>query len=162
MDLEKLYQTYFRIRKNSITPRQLLKIIIYANMNHTYSSRKIEKLCKRDINFMYLLGGSSAPDHSTIARFRSLHFAPISENIMAQFTNYLGKINEISKESLFIDGKKIEYVANKYTFVWKKAVTKNMDKMMKQISEFILKCEEEFGIKIIYQNKIRKYHLKNY
>lgn len=158
MDLEKLYQTYFRIKKNSITPRQLLKIIIYANMNDTYSSRKIEKLCKRDINFKYLLGGSSASDHSTIARFRSLHFEPISENIMAQFTNYLGKINEISKDSLFIDGTKIESVANKYTFVWKNAVTKNMNKMMKQISEFISKYEEEFGIKIIYQNKIKKYH----
>ena len=86
MNLEKLYQTYSRIRGNSATPRQLLKIIIYANMNNIYSSRKIETSCKRDINFMYLLGGASAPDHSTIARFRSIYFAPVCESLMAQFT----------------------------------------------------------------------------
>lgn len=33
LNLEKLYQTYSRIRGNTITPRQLLKIMIYANMN---------------------------------------------------------------------------------------------------------------------------------
>ncbi|HBF3953701.1 TPA: transposase, partial [Clostridioides difficile] len=59
MNLEKLYKTYSRIRGNGVTPRQLLKIIIYANMNCIYSSRKIEQACKRDINFMYLLGGAS-------------------------------------------------------------------------------------------------------
>ncbi len=58
MNLEKLYKTYSRIRGNRVTPRQLLKIIIYANMNCIYSSRKIEQACKRDINFMYLLGGA--------------------------------------------------------------------------------------------------------
>lgn len=29
-NLEKLYKTYSRIRENSITPRQMLKITIYA------------------------------------------------------------------------------------------------------------------------------------
>ena len=62
MNLEKLYQIYSRIRGNSVTPRQLLKIVIYANMNN--------------------------------------------------------------------------------------------------ISSFILKCENDFGIKVIYKNKIKKYHLK--
>ncbi|WP_344742617.1 transposase, partial [Asaccharospora irregularis] len=77
MNLEKLYQTYSRIRENQITPRKMLKIILYANMNRIYSSIDIEKACKRDVNFMFLLGGASAPDHSTIARFRSIHFAPV-------------------------------------------------------------------------------------
>ena len=99
MNLEELYQTYSRIRGNSVTPRQLLKIVIYANMNKIYSSRKIETSCKRDINFMYLLGVAFAPYHSTIARFRSLHFAPVCESLMAQFTNFLGDKNEISKEN---------------------------------------------------------------
>ena len=160
MNLEKLYQTYSRIRKNSITPKQLLKIVIYANMNNIYSSRKIELSCKRDINFMYLLGGASAPDHSTIARFRSLHFAPVCESLMAQFTNFLGDKNEISKENLFIDGTKIESSAGRYTFVWKKTTNKNLNKLLKNISSFVLKCENDFGIKVIYQNKIKMYHLK--
>ena len=47
MDLSELYKTYGRIRKNQATPRQMLKLIIYAVMNRIYSSRDIQKACKR-------------------------------------------------------------------------------------------------------------------
>ena len=33
MDLSELYKTYSRIRKNQATPRQMLKLVIYAVMN---------------------------------------------------------------------------------------------------------------------------------
>ena len=33
MDLTELYKTYDRVRKNQASPRQLLKIMIYAAMN---------------------------------------------------------------------------------------------------------------------------------
>lgn len=160
MNLEKLYQTYSRIRENTITSRQMLKIVVYGYMNGLYSSRKIENACKRDVNFMYLLGGASAPDHSTIARFRSIHFAPVSEELLAQLANMLADKNEISKETIFIDGTKIEASANRYTFVWKKTVAKNMQKLINKIPNFVLKCEQDFGIKLIYKNKIKMHHLK--
>ncbi|EQE18669.1 putative iSCpe5, transposase [Clostridioides difficile P11] len=47
MNLEKLYKTYARIRGNRVTPRQLLKIIIYTNINCIYSSREIESYANR-------------------------------------------------------------------------------------------------------------------
>ncbi|AXB62240.1 transposase (5' fragment) [Clostridioides difficile] len=80
--------------------------------------------------------------------------------MIAQFTNFLGDNNEISKDTIFIDGTKIESSANRYTFVWKKAVNKNMAKMVNNISDFILKCEIDVGIKIVYEDKIKIYHLK--
>lgn len=39
-------------------------------------------------------------------------------------------INAVWFENASIDGTKIETNANKYTFVWKKVVLKNEDKMM--------------------------------
>lgn len=36
----------------------------------------------------------------------------------------LEKAGELSKETVFIDGTKLEACANKYTFVWKKSVGK--------------------------------------
>ncbi|TQW45900.1 transposase, partial [Clostridioides difficile] len=66
----------------------------------------------------------------------------------------------IPKDAIFIDGTKIESSANRYTFVWKKTINKNMVRVMNDISNFILKCEIDFGIKIIYRNKIKIYHLK--
>ncbi|MFT5875864.1 MAG: transposase [Clostridium sp.] len=54
-------------------------MLVYAYMNDIYSSRKIEKACKRDINFMWLLQGRKAPDHATIAT-RNFHYIPISSS----------------------------------------------------------------------------------
>lgn len=62
MELSDLYKTYGKIKSDQASPRQLFKIIIYAGMNHIYSSRDIETACRRDINFMYLLEGKNAPD----------------------------------------------------------------------------------------------------
>ena len=160
MDLKDLYSTYSRIRENQVSPRTLLKIMIYGYMNKLYSSRDIENACLRDINFMFLLEGASAPDHSTFARFRSLHFAPCAEKILAGMTNFLYDIGEISGESIFIDGTKIEACANKYTFVWKKAVTKNMAKLLFKIADLVQECEELYGIKLIYKDKVEIKHIK--
>ncbi len=83
MDLRELHSTYSRIEKKKASPRQMLAIAVYANMNGIRSSRKIESACKRDINFMYLLEGKPAPDHSAIARFRQLHLAPCMKTLFA-------------------------------------------------------------------------------
>ena len=125
MDLSELYKTYDRIRKNQASPRQMFKIVVYAAMNGIYSSRDIETACRRDINFMYLLEGMPVPDHAMIARFISLHLSSCSKDILSEVTTALLSLGEISGKTVFIDGTKIEANANKYTFVWKKAVTKH-------------------------------------
>ncbi|WP_055665746.1 IS1182 family transposase [Desnuesiella massiliensis] len=160
MDLEDLYSTYSRVRENQATPRQMLKIVLYSYMNHSYSSRAMETACHRDINFMYLLENSPKPDHSTFARFRSLHFAPCAERILAEMTKFLLNIGEISGDAVFIDGTKIEACANKYTFVWKKAVTKNLEKLLIKLADLVAECEELYGIKLVYQNKVKMKHVK--
>ena len=152
MDLTDLYSTYSRIRENQATPRQMLKIVLYSYMNHNYSSRLMELSCKRDVNFMYLLEGSPVPDYSTFARFRSLHFAPCAETIMAEMTNYLYTIGEILGDAIFIDGTKIEACANKYTFVWKKSVSKNLERLLSKLADFVAECEEMYGLKLVYEN----------
>ena len=48
----------------------MFKIISYAYSQNIYSSRKIEKVCKRDINFRWLFQVYKAPHHTTISRFR--------------------------------------------------------------------------------------------
>lgn len=160
MELSDLYKTYGKIKKNQASPRQLFKIIIYASMNRIYSSRDIETACHRDINFMYLLEGKPVPDHATIARFISLHFSKCSKNTLAEVSNILLEIGEISGKSVFIDGTKLESVANKYTFVWKRSVTKNCQKLFEKISDLIRECEVLYGIQIVYHDQISLHTLK--
>ena len=109
---------------------------------------------------MFLLEGCPAPDHPTFARFRRIHFAPCAKNILAQTTGMLLDVGEISGETLFIDGIKIESCANKYTFVWKKAVTKNLEKLLLKLAAFVQECEELYAIKVVYSNQVRMKHLK--
>lgn len=158
MDLTDLYSTYERI--NSLSPRILLKIVLYSYMNGDYSARSMESNCKRDINFMYLLEGAAVPDHATFARFRSIHFAPCAKRILAEMSNALFELGEISGETIFIDGTKIEACANKYTFVWKKAVTKNQEKLLAKLADLITECEELYGIKIVCGDTVKIKHVK--
>jgi hypothetical protein len=136
------------------------EILIYAHMNCIRSSRKIEQACRRDINFMFLLEGKHVLDHATTARFRSIHLFSCVKEIFAQMDSRLANLGEISLENIFIDGTKIEVFANKYKFVWKKSVTKNMQKLVDKIPVFIEQVEENFSIHVMYEKEIKMYHLK--
>ena len=160
LDLTDLYQTYSRIRENQASPKELLLVVIYGYMNGIYSSRPLELACKRDINFMFLLDGKPAPDHTTLSRFKSLHFSLIANKIMAKVTNLLYEYGEISGDAIFIDGTKIEANANRYSFVWTKTTTKNMAKRLQRAADFVAKCEELYGIKLIYHSQVKLHHLK--
>lgn len=150
MNLSELYSTYNRIRKNQASPRQMLKIMIYAAMNGIFSSRDIQTACRRDINFMYLLEGMPVPDHATIARFISLHLSACSKDILSETTSVLFALGEISGKTVFIDGTKIEANANRYTFVWKKSVTKNQAKLFDKIAVLVAECKAMYGLKIFF------------
>ena len=97
MDITSLEKTYQRIDRNLATPRQMLAILVYAGMNHIFSSRRIECACQRDINFMYLLEGKPAPDHATISRFRSKHLALCIKELFAQMDFLLEDFGVILK-----------------------------------------------------------------
>lgn len=80
-----LYQAYSAKGRNpAVDPKTMFKILTYAYSQNIYSSRKIETACKRDINFMWLLAGQKAPDHSTIARFRTGFLADACEDLFYQ------------------------------------------------------------------------------
>ena len=80
LDYTLLYQAYSAKGRNpAVDPKTMFKILTYAYAQNIYSSRKIETACRRDINFMWLLAGQKAPDHSTIARFRTGFLADACE-----------------------------------------------------------------------------------
>ena len=159
LDLRDLYSTYSRVKENQVSPRQMLKIMLYAYREHNYSSRGIEKACRRDINYMYLLEGRSAPDHATIARFRSIHFGQVADKYLAMTARYLMDLGEISGREIFIDGTKIEANANKYTFVWKKSVTKNQVKLLEKTALLVQECVESYGLREIWHGQVKEKHL---
>ena len=93
LDYTLLYKAYSSKGRNpAIDPKTMFKILTYAYSQNIYSSRNIEKACLRDINFMWLLAGQKAPDHSTIARFGQVFFwrhVKISEAVMLLNHEYM-------------------------------------------------------------------------
>lgn len=72
LDYTLLYQAYSAKGRNpAVNPKTIFKVLTYAYSQNIYSSRKIETACRPDINFIWLLAGQKAPDHSTIARFHT-------------------------------------------------------------------------------------------
>ena len=55
LDYTTLYKAYSTKGRNPVVdPKTMFKILTYAYSQNIYSSHKIERACKRDINFMWL------------------------------------------------------------------------------------------------------------
>lgn len=147
LNYEELIKAYSPKGRNPvISPKVMFKVIVYAYMNNIYSSRKIEKACSRDINFMWLLQGGKVPDHNTISRFRSKRISMVGEDLFYQLIKKLLNIKEIKLENIFIDGTKIEANANKYTFVWKKSTDKSEVKLQEKLKILVGNLKDELNI----------------
>lgn len=72
----------------------------------------------------------------------------------------LEEAGAISLQDMFIDGTKIESVANKYEFVWKKSVQKNQAKLMEKLPDFVDKAREEFSVSLAHGKEIHLHQLK--
>jgi len=160
MDYRKLHAAYSRMGRIERSPKSLFKIVIYGRMNGIYSSRKIEQACRRDVNFMYLLGREPAPDHATIARFCSERLTNVVEELFSQLIALLAQAGELSLSQVFIDGTKLEANANRYSFVWKKSTQKGEAKMQEKMKTELPKLAKQFGIRFYAGEKIRAKDLK--
>ena len=145
MDLSELYMAYSEIgRKPGVKPKIMFKVLVYAYMEKIYSTREIEKACRRDINFMWLLAGEEAPDHCAISRFRQKRLGKAIESLFYQFVKTLSEIGEVKYENVFQDGTKLEATANRYTFVWKKSVATREKKMHEKINEIAMGLNQQY------------------
>lgn len=117
---------------------KMLRIALFAFMENGYSSlRNIEKLCKTDIRYIWLLDGEKAPTYATISNHLKNY---IGNNIQALFYDINKQLFEnegVDLSTFYIDGTKIEANANKYTWVWKKSCIKNRNKVFTKITEQI-------------------------
>ena len=119
----------------------LLKVVVYAYLTNIYSGRRMASLLEENVFFMWL-SGMSRPDFRTINRFRSERLADGRfESIFQQVVELLHDEGLISLDVQYIDGTKIESVANKYTFVWKGSVEKNKAKLIAKVDGILKEAE---------------------
>ncbi|MFW5886865.1 MAG: IS1182 family transposase [Bacteroidota bacterium] len=132
IDISDILSTYAGGGTSSYHPRMLLKVIIFGYLNNLYSSRKIAKALRENVYFIWL-SGQQFPDYRTINFFRGKRLKNNIEAIFKQVVLLLQGEGIITLEEVFTDGTKIESVANRYTFVWKKSIEKYKAKLEEKI-----------------------------
>ena len=115
-------------------PRMLLKVLVYGYLTNIYSSRKLEAALKENIHMMWL-AAMNRPDHNTIARFRSERLKDALRQVFGQVVELLVEEGLVSIKNIYTDGTKIEANANKYTFVWGRAIQTSKERIAKQLDE---------------------------
>jgi len=134
LNIEPLLEAYHIRGSSSYHPQLLLKVVVYGYVTNVYSSRKLAAACKENIHFMWL-STMSYPDHNTINRFRGVRLKNALRSVFEDVVKLLAEEELLSIEEINTDGTKIEANANKYTFVWKKSIQTNKEKMQKQLAE---------------------------
>lgn len=134
IDITSLIRLYKPGGTSSYHPRMLLKVLVYAYINNIYSSRKIEEAVSQNIHYMWL-SGMSKPDHNTINRFRGKRLQETLKPIFNQVVLLLCEEGLLNIKDLYTDGTKIEANANRYTFVWGKAIKTSKERIKQQLNE---------------------------
>ena len=145
LDYTELYKAYIRTYRK-YDPAILFMLLVFAYMNRIYSSWEIEKACRNDIRFLWILQNSPAPDHATIAHFQNERLSGVMEKLFYQLVVKLSELGEVEFRNVFVDGTKIEANANRYTFVWAKAAQKNMNRLYDRIDQELPTIALKYGL----------------
>ena len=139
-------------------PRMLLKMILFAYTRSTYSGRKIVQLNEENIPMQWLSQQTYVCYH-VINNFRSNEeFSSIIKNIFVYFTLLLQHYHIIDSESIFIDGTKVQADANRYSFVWRKAVERYDEALNEKISTLYDQLiQNQVNIALSEEEKITEY-----
>ena len=143
MDLSGFKKLYHERGRSPYHPKMMLMVILYSYMNNVYSCRKIEKLLYRDIYYIWL-SGYQKPDFATINRFRNRVKNEIG-HIFTLLVLILVEKGFVTLEVEYLDGTKIESKANKYTFVWRKSVERNREKLLEKIRVVLQQINEQMA-----------------
>ena len=143
LDLSGFKKLYHERGRSPYHPKMMLMVILYSYMNNVYSCRKIEKLLYRDIYYIWL-SGYQKPDFATINRFRNRVKNEIG-HIFTLLVLILVEKGFVTLEVGYLDGTKIESKANKYTFVWRKSVERNCEKLLEKIRVLLQQINEQMA-----------------
>jgi len=141
LDLSSLYSSYKSQGGDAYDPAILLATWFYAYSEGIDSSRVLEKLCKRDLCYIYV-SADLTPDHCALNRFRRRHleqlplyFEQLLQMAIDQSLSDFGEIN--------IDGTKLKASASKKRSKNAEQLERLLEKTRQSIDSYLKRCESE-------------------
>ncbi len=118
LDLTELYRpiraTTGSVGRNSIDPRILLTLWLFATLEGESSARRIATLATRDFAYMWICGGVSV-NHHTLSDFRTEH-ADVLEKLLTDSITILQHHGLIELRSIAQDGMRVRANAGSGSF----------------------------------------------
>lgn len=114
-------------------PRMLLKMILFAYSRKVFSGRKIAQMNEESIPMKWLSRDEYVCYRSINAFRVHSETSILIQKAFIYFTFLLSDHDLIKDDALYIDGTKVEADANRYSFVWRKAVERYEAKLNENI-----------------------------
>jgi transposase len=153
LNINPLLKQYVGGGSSSYHPRMMLKVLIYGYTQQIYSSRRIAKALRENVNFMWI-SGNNRPDFRTINRFRGKTMKPVIDQVFTAVLQYLIDAEYVKLDEYFVDGTTIAANANKFRVVWAKQTARYKAQVQEKIKELLETIEavneaedEEYGDK---------------
>lgn len=131
-------------------PYMMLNIMLFAEMDGVHSDlRKIAKLCKTDIRYMWL-SNEKTPSHMAFQRFEQKYLKKSIKDIFFEISAHLAELMKVDTSIQYIDGSKFEANAYKNSFVYKTRVVNARKRLWTNITEVILSMNQTYGFNFPY------------
>ena len=140
MDHSELIGKYTGGGASAYNPIMLLKILIYAGCNGIRSSRVIEKLLHKDLEYMYL-SEMSKPNFRTISDFRKDNLEAL-ENVFRETVKMSMKMGIVLLKHVSVDGTRLEANVSKDNSFNKERLEKALERAENRISEIMAEWDE--------------------
>ncbi|MCI5078680.1 transposase [Oricola sp.] len=133
-------------------PSMLLALLIYAYSHGVRSSRAIERLCRRDAGYRFIVGdagyrfivGDDVPDHSVIVRFRQRH----AERMKGVFLHVLELCREAGLIRLWLgalDGTKVKANASLDANHTASTIEEQINRVLAEVEATDAREDRQFG-----------------
>jgi transposase len=120
-------------------PRKMLKRIVYGASCGDRSSRKLERACRHNLSYMWLMNGLQ-PDCRAILRFRSDYKEAIKK-VLKPCVRMCVKMDLIEGHTLFLDGSKFRANASMARTLKREEIEQELTKVDRHIDELMAEAE---------------------
>ena len=141
LNIDPLLKSYKGGGASAYHPKMMIKVLNYAYLNRIYTSRKIAKALREDVNFMWL-SGMNRPDYRTLNIFRSSRLKPVIDEVFASMVLFCQTNGYIKLENYFVDGTKLEANASKSSYVWSKNTKRYKGNVAEKIKQLLTHIDD--------------------
>jgi transposase len=145
--------------RSAFHPSCLLKLYMYGYINHSRSSRRLQKECEMNLEVRWLMQ-ELTPCYKTIADFRK-NYPHVITNVFKLFVGFIKNAELIGGNTVAIDGSKFRAVNSKKNNYNQKKIDRHQEYIQRQAEQYLKELDEADKVedsqeKLLKVNKIKE------